>query len=59
MPISASCSGRRVEHEIGPFGDDVEVIVGDECRDLDDDVTLGFEAGHLQIHPRKHECDTT
>ena len=46
-PISASCSRGRVDHEVGSLGDDVQVVVGDEGGDLDDDVAQGLEAGHL------------
>ena len=47
--------GRRlVDDEVGTFADHVEVVVGDERGDLDDDVTVRFEAGHLQVHPHEH-----
>ena len=48
--------GRGVEHEVGSFGDDGELVVGDERRDLDDDVTLRFEARHLEVHPHQHSA---
>ncbi len=46
--------GRLVHDEVGALGDDVELVVGDEGGDLDDDVTGGVEARHLQIHPHQH-----
>jgi len=46
--------GARRDDEVGPFGDDRELVVGDERGDLDDDVPVGVEAGHLEIHPDEH-----
>ena len=54
-PISAICSGVAWMTRSGPSAIDVEVVVGDQRRDLDDDVTQRFESGHLQIHPHEHE----
>ncbi len=45
------------QHQIRTFGDDLEVIVGDEGGDLDDDVAAGVQAGHLEVHPRQHDRD--
>ena len=42
------------DDEIGTFGDDLELVVGDERCDLDDDVAVGIESGHLEIHPDQH-----
>ena len=53
-PISSICSGDGVDDEVGTFGDHDEVVVGDQRGDLNDDVTLRFEARHLQIHPYQH-----
>ena len=41
--------------EIGAFGQDVQVVVGDQGGDLDDDITTGIQSRHLQIHPDEHE----
>src|SRR5205823_4175157 len=43
-----------VDDEVGPYGDDLEVVVGDQCCDLDDHVAVGVEPGHLEVHPRQH-----
>ena len=34
-----------------PFGEDVQVRVGDDGRDFQNDVFLGIEPGHLEVHP--------
>jgi dUTP pyrophosphatase len=47
------CRG-SVDDEIGTLGDDVEMVVGDKSRDLDDHVPSGFETGHFEIHPHEH-----
>src|SRR5208283_5351812 len=46
--------GRRTDDEVGPFCDDVQFVVGDDRRDLDDDVVCWVESGHLEIHPGEH-----
>src|SRR5205085_1950114 len=43
--------------EVGPFGDDVQLVVRDDRGDLDDDVLRGIETGHLQIHPDQHAAN--
>jgi len=47
-----------VEHAVGlmhgdhrRLGDHFERLVGEHDRDLDDAVTIGFEAGHLHVQP--------
>jgi hypothetical protein len=47
--------GRLVDHQIGPFGHHLQLVVGDQCGDLDDDVARRVESGHLQVHPGQHE----
>ena len=44
----------RVEHQVGTLGHDGEVVVGEEGRDLDDDVLGRIEARHLEVHPDEH-----
>ena len=36
-----------------PSSTRLEVVVGDERRDLDDHVALDVEAGHLEIEPHQ------
>ena len=47
--------GRLGDHQVGAFGDEVEVVVGHQRGDLDDDVTGRVKARHLEIHPDQHE----
>ena len=56
--ISASSSSVAWTTRSGPSATIVEVVVGDERGDLDDDVSAGIEAGHLQVHPREHRGAT-
>ena len=44
-----------VDNEVGPLGDDVQFVVGDDGGDLDDHVHRRIEAGHLQVHPHEHD----
>ena len=46
--------GRLVHDEVGALGDDLELVVGDDRGDLDDDVLRRVEAGHLEVHPDEH-----
>ena len=46
--------GRRTDDEVGPFCDDVELVVGDDRGDLDDDVVRWVQSGHLEVHPGEH-----
>ena len=50
---------RGVDHEIGALGHDVQIVVGHQAGDLDDDVTGRFEARHFQIDPGQHGPDAT
>ena len=43
-----------VHDQVGPLGDDLEVVVGDEGGDLHDQVVDRVEAGHLEVHPGEH-----
>src|SRR3990167_4788549 len=44
----------RVDDEVGTFGDDLELSVGEDDGDLDDLVRPGVdERGHLEVHPDK------
>ena len=36
-----------VNHQVGAFGHDIEIIIGDQCRDLNDDVFCRIESGHF------------
>ena len=49
--------GRLVDHEVGALGDDLEAVVGDQRRDLDDHVARRVETRHLEVHPRQHRAD--
>ena len=57
--MAASSSLGGADHEIGPFGHDLEVVVGHQRGDLDDDVTSGVESRHLEVHPHQHDGDVT
>ena len=48
------CFGWLVDHQTGAFGNDVQLIVGQQCGDLDNDVLCRVEAGHFQVHPSEH-----
>jgi hypothetical protein len=39
------------DRELGAFGDDVQIAVGDQRRDLEDRVGVRIEPGHLQVDP--------
>ena len=32
---------------------DIQVLIGDHCRDLDNAIELGVQSGHFQIDPDK------
>ena len=42
---------RMANREFGAFGENVEILVGDDRRDLQDRIVAGIEPGHLQIDP--------
>jgi hypothetical protein len=44
-----------VHDEVGPLGDDLQVVVGHERGDLHDDVAGVVQPRHLEIHPHEHE----
>ena len=44
----------RVDDEVGALVDDLQVVVGDERGDLDDQCACRVETGHLEIHPNQH-----
>ena len=50
---------RLMDDQVRTLRDDVEVVVGDQGRDLDDDVGPRVEAGHLEIHPHQHPVERT
>jgi dUTP pyrophosphatase len=54
--MAARRSGLLVDDEVRTLGDDLEVVVGDERRDLDDHVARGIEPRHLEVHPRQHRA---
>lgn len=43
-----------MDDNVRSLGDDIEFVIGDNRRDFDDDIAVGVEAGHFQIHPGKH-----
>ena len=43
-----------MDHDVGPFGDDVELVVGHQRGDLDDHVGGVVEPRHLEVHPHQH-----
>ena len=49
--IASSRVERMAQREFRTFGQHVEILVGDDRRDLEDRVAVGIEAGHLQIDP--------
>ena len=52
--IAGQRLGRLVHDEVGALGHDLELVVGDDRGDLDDDVAGRVEPGHLEIHPDEH-----
>ena len=44
-----------MDHDVGAFGDDRQLVVGDDRGDLDDDVVDVVEARHLEVHPHEHD----
>ena len=46
--------GRLVHDDVGPLGDQFEVVVGDQAGDLHDRVLRGVEPRHLEVHPDEH-----
>ena len=40
-----------MNHEYRPFGQHIQVGVGDDGRDLNDPVAIGVEACHFHIDP--------
>jgi hypothetical protein len=42
---------RVVNGDIGPFGNDCEVVVGNDRGDFKDDTRVGIEPRHFQVHP--------
>jgi hypothetical protein len=45
---------RLMDHQVGAFGDDLEVVVGNQGCNLYDHVTARFEPGHFKVHPHQH-----
>ena len=43
-----------VDHEIGAFRNDRQLVVGDDRGDLDDHIPVVIQPGHLEIHPHQH-----
>ena len=43
--------GRLLNGDDRPFGEDVELGVGDEGSDFEDVVALAVEAGHFEVNP--------
>ena len=52
--IAASASGGWCTTRSRPSPTTVELVVGDDRGDLDDDVTTRVEPGHLEVHPDEH-----
>lgn len=42
-----------MDNELGAFGDDLEVRIGNKGSDLKDVTMLGVEPRHFEIHPHK------
>ncbi len=42
-----------MHREHRPFGQHIEVFVGYDRRDLDDEIGLRLEAGHFQVDPNE------
>ena len=49
----------RVDDDIRALRDRLELVVGQERRDLDDHMPRRVETGHLQVHPGEHDAIVT
>ena len=49
--MASSTASALMHREHRPFGKHVEVFVGYDRRDLDDEIGVRLQAGHLQIDP--------
>jgi hypothetical protein len=45
------CRERMGDRELRPFGEDVELRIGDDRGDLDDRITVRIQTCHLQVDP--------
>ena len=54
--MSASWAAWPTTTRSGPSATTSQVVVGDQGGDLDDDVALRVEAGHLEVHPGQHRA---
>ena len=43
-----------VNDEVGAFSDDVQVVIGNESGNFNDDVGFWLEASHFEVHPHQH-----
>ena len=41
--------------QVGPFGDQLKVVVGEQGRNLNDHMPTWLQPSHLKIHPCKHD----
>ena len=55
----ASCSAVVAHHQVGTLGHDGQLVVGDQRGDLDDDMAVDVEPGHLEVHPHQHRGDAS
>jgi hypothetical protein len=39
--------GRGSDDQVGPFGNDVQLVIGDDRGNFNDDVACRIESGHL------------
>jgi hypothetical protein len=46
----------RMNDQVGPFSNDLQVVIGDQRGDLDDHFRGVIQAGHFEIHPNKHSA---
>ena len=46
--------GRGMHDQFGAFGDQIEIVIGEQRRNLNDYMLRRVEASHLKIHPCEH-----
>jgi len=45
-----------MNNEVGSFGDDVQVFIGDNSGNFPNHVAIGLEPGHFKIYPNQHSA---
>ena len=48
------CGVWLMDDQIGTLGHNVQLIVGDDRCNFNDDIACGIETGHFEIHPHEH-----